>query len=125
MATSINSQLARQIRLLHLVDGLAGSEIARRLSLSTSCINKVLCFVTWANQDQDLQALPRPVHKGGGSSPGSYTKPRRTCFECRHFLENHRRCDLDFPECRRSNFREACHCNCFQPHNQSDQPWPT
>ena len=120
MATSIDSPLARQIRILHLIDGLPGAEIARRFSLSNSCVSKVLRFVTWADQDHDLRALPRPEHKGGGSRPGTYTKPHRTCFDCRHFLEDRRRCDLDFPECSRSQYREACHCNCFRPHQSPD-----
>jgi len=112
-AVAITPQLARKIRTLQFIDRLSGSEIARQHSLSPSAVNKVLRWATFPDQDHDLRAIPKPHHPGGGYSRGPIrTTVGPSCLDCVHITAD-QLCDLDFPECRTSRFKEARHCSAF------------
>ena len=61
-----DAKAVREIRLLHLCDGIAASQIARDLGVNMSCISRIVNWKSWAQQDEDLRAIPKPGHKGGG-----------------------------------------------------------
>ena len=114
---AITPQLARTIRTLHLIDRLSGSEIARRVDLTPSAVNKILRWEHHHNQDHDLRSIPKPHHPGGGFSRGpirANASARPSCLDCIHITPD-KHCSLEFPECRKSKYLEAKNCCCFIP----------
>ena len=69
-----DANAVREIRLLHLCDGIAASQIARDLGVNVSCISRIVNWKSWAGQDQDLRAIPKP----GTRVATSTTAPRAT-----------------------------------------------
>ena len=120
-----DSKTVREIRLLHLCDGIAASQIARDLGVNVSCISRIVNWKSWAHQDEDLRAIPKPAHKGGGDyhqlKPEGYEKPappqRLTCRNCLHLNTNTGVCDFGFPESLTSAYTFAAKCNVYQPIN--------
>ena len=116
----LDAKTVREIRLLHLCDGISASQIARDLRMNVSCISRIVNWKAWAHQDEDLKVIPKPAHKGGGwrnRKPKQVTtslKPIVTCRQCIH-LTDAGRCGLGFPECIKSAYKEAKHCYCFTP----------
>ena len=120
-----DAKTVREIRLLHLCDGIAASQIARDLGVNVSCISRIVNWKAWAHQDEDLRAIPKPGHKGGGDyhqlKPEGYVKPapaqRLTCRNCLHLNNNTGVCDFGFPESLTSAYTFAAKCNVYQPIN--------
>ena len=120
-----DAKTVREIRLLHLCDGIAASQIARDLGVNLSSISRIVNWKSWAHQDEDLQAIPKPGHKGGGKyhllKPEGYVKPapaqRLTCRNCLHLNNNTGVCDFGFPESLTSAYTFAAKCNVYQPIN--------
>jgi len=87
-----DAKQVREIRLLHLCDGIAASQIARDLGVNVSCISRIVNWKAWAHQDEDLRAIPKPAHKGGGDyhRPKGDVVPvtRLTCRKCLHLNSN-------------------------------------
>jgi hypothetical protein len=113
----LDAQTVREIRLLHLCDGLSVSEISRRVGMNVSCISRIVRWHSWATQDDDLRAIERPVHKGGGyhnrTPKLNADEPApATCRQCIH-LTKLGQCGLEFPECIKSAYKEAKNCNAF------------
>jgi hypothetical protein len=113
----------REIRLQHLCDGVAASQIARDLGVNLSSISRIVNWKSWAHQDEDLRAIPKPGHKGGGKyhllKPEGYVKPapaqRITCRSCLHLNDNTGVCDFGFPESLTSAYTFAAKCSVYQP----------
>jgi hypothetical protein len=118
----LDPKQVREIRLLHLCDGVAASQIARDLGVNVSCISRIVNWKAWAHQDEDLRAIPKPGHKGGGDyhqlKPEGYVKPappqRLTCRSCLHLNSNTGVCDFGFPESLTSAYTFAAKCNVYQ-----------
>lgn len=116
----LDARTVREIRLLHLCDGVSASQIARDHSINVSCISRIVNWRAWAHQDEDLKVIPKPAHRGGGNyhlherkQPAA--KPAKpTCRQCIHLTKDGR-CGLEFPECIRSGFKEAARCSAFVP----------
>ena len=116
-----DAKTVREIRLLHLCDGIAASQIARDLGVNVSCISRIVNWKTWAQQDEDLRVIPKPAHKGGGD----YHRPkgvpvvaaRLTCRTCLHLNSNTGVCDFGFPESLTSAYTFAAKCSVYQPIN--------
>jgi hypothetical protein len=113
----LDAQTVREIRLLHLCDGLSASEISRRVGMNVSCISRIVRWHSWATQDDDLRVIERPIHRGGGyhnrtPKPKTEEPARPTCRQCIH-LTKAGRCGFEFPECIRSGFKEAAKCSAF------------
>ena len=117
----LDAKTVREIRLLHLCDGVSASQIARDLQMNVSCISRIVNWKAWAHQDEDLKAIPKPIHKGGGwhnrkpkTKPAtSGLKPIVTCRQCIHLTDDGN-CGFGFPECLKSGYKEAKNCNVFQ-----------
>ena len=119
----LDAKTVREIRLLHLCDGVSASQIARDLQIHLSCVSRIVNWRAWAHQDEDLKVIPKPTHRGGSSyhqpkpegyvSPGKLA-PVRTCRSCLH-LNNEGLCDFGFPECLKSAYKEANRCNVYTP----------
>ena len=122
----LDAKTVRDIRLLHLCEGISASQISRDLQMNISCISRIVNWKAWARQDHDLRVIPKPVHKGGHAyhtRPTDYSKlsrpePKRSCRGCLH-LNDDGLCDFGFPECLRSGYREAETCNVYQPLKQT------
>jgi hypothetical protein len=120
-----DAKTVREIRLQHLCDGVAASQIARDLGVNVSCISRIVNWKAWAHQDEDLRVIPKPGHKGGGKyhllKPEGYVKPapaqRITCRSCLHLNDNTGICDFGFPESLTSAYTFAAKCNVYQPTN--------
>jgi hypothetical protein len=116
-----DAKTVREIRLLHLCDGIAASQIARDLGVNVSCISRIVNWKSWAGQDQDLRAIPKPVHKGGGDYHRPKSDPvvptRLTCRKCLHLNSNTGVCDFGFPESLTSAYTFAAKCSVYQPLN--------
>ena len=118
-----DAKTVREIRLLHLCDGIAASQIARDLGVNLSSISRIVNWKSWAHQDEDLRAIPKPGHKGGGKyhllKPEGYVKPapaqRITCRSCLHLNDNTGVCDFGFPESLTSAYTFAAKCSVYQP----------
>ena len=119
----LDARTVREIRLLHLCDGISASQIARDVQMNVSCISRIVNWKSWAHQDEDLKVIPKPAHKGGehyhqprpeGSEKIELLEPKRTCRGCLH-LNDDGLCGFGFPECLRSGYKEAKNCNVFQP----------
>jgi hypothetical protein len=113
----LDAKTVREIRLLHLCDGVSASQIARDLQMNVSCISRIVNWKAWAQQDEDLKAIPKPVYKGGGyhsRKPEPKLEPpkRQTCRQCIH-LTKEGRCGLEIPECISSAYKEAARCSAF------------
>ena len=119
----LDTKTVREIRLLHLCDGISASQIARDLKMNVSCISRIVNWKAWAHQDEDLKVIPKPGHKGGDKyhlpkpeghvSPGPMG-PSRSCRSCLH-LNDDGLCGFGFPECLKSAYKEARKCNVYQP----------
>lgn len=114
-----DSKTVREIRLLHLCDGISASQIARDLGVNVSCISRIVNWKAWAGQDEDLKVIPKPGHKGGEK----YHRPktdtpepvlRFTCRSCLHLNDNTGICDFGFPECLSSGYRFATKCPVYK-----------
>ena len=123
--SSFDAKTVREIRLQHLCDGVSASQIARDLEVTVSCISRIVNWEAWAGQDNDLQVIPKPGHKGGiryhlpktkkktkGPISPDPPAPPRSCRSCLH-LNDSGLCGFDFPECLKSGYREAKKCNCY------------
>ena len=112
----LDAKTVREIRLLHLCDGISASQIARDIQMNVSCISRIVNWKAWAHQDEDLKVIPKPIHKGGGInkriSESTTLKPIYTCRQCLHLTKNGC-CGLGFPECIKSAYKEAKNCNAF------------
>ena len=122
----LDARTVREIRLLHLCDGVSASQIARDLQLNVSCISRIVNWKAWAHQDEDLRGIPKPDHRGGGQyhqpKPEGYIKPeptppkrKPTCRSCLHLNDVTGICDFGFPECLATAYKEARTCNCYSP----------
>jgi len=113
-----DSKTVREIRLLHLCDGIAASQIARDLGVNVSCISRIVNWKSWAHQDEDLRGIPKPVHKGGGDYHRPKSDPvaaaRLTCRSCLHLNDNTGVCDFGFPESLTSAYTFAAKCSVYQ-----------
>jgi len=113
-----DAKTVREIRLQHLCDGIAASQIARDLEVNVSCISRIVNWKSWAQQDEDLRGIPKPVHKGGGDyhRPKSDPVPvtRLTCRKCLHLNSNTGVCDFGFPESLTSAYTFAAKCSVYQ-----------
>jgi hypothetical protein len=111
----------REIRLQHLCNGIAASQIARDIGVNVSCISRIVNWKSWAQQDEDLRAIPKPVHKGGGDYHRPKGDPvpvtRLTCRKCLHLNSNTGVCDFGFPESLTSAYTFAAKCSVYQPLN--------
>jgi hypothetical protein len=116
-----DAKTVREIRLLHLCDGIAASQIARDLGVNVSCISRIVNWKAWAHQDEDLRAIPKPGHKGGGDYHRPKGDPvvaaRPTCRKCLHLNNNTGVCDFGFPESLTSAYTFAAKCSVYQPLN--------
>jgi hypothetical protein len=113
----LDAKTVREIRLLHLCDGISASQIARDHSINVSCISRIVRWHSWATQDDDLRVIERPIHRGGGDhsrtpKPMTDEPVAPTCRQCIH-LTKAGRCGFEFPECIRSGFKEAAKCSAF------------
>jgi len=117
----LDPKQVREIRLLHLCDGVSASQIARDLGVNVSCISRIVNWKSWAHQDEDLRAIPKPGHKGGGDYHQPKSDPvvptRLTCRSCLHLNSNTGVCDFGFPEGLTSAYTFAAKCNVYQPTN--------
>ena len=122
----LDSKTVREIRLLHLCDGVSASQISRDLKMNVSCISRIVNWKAWAHQDEDLKAIPKPSHKGGTAyhqpKPEQNTSlepvapvARVTCRTCIHLNDNSGICDFGFPECLSSAYKFASKCCVYQP----------
>ena len=121
---SIDDATVRRIRLHYIDGGESISAIARSYQLSVPCVSRLCRWMTWAYQDADLKAMPRPVHKRGISQPlteeekearqiaGNRKRPKFSCLQCLH-LNNNGNCGFGFPECLSTGYSEASKCNAF------------
>ena len=116
-----DAKTVRKIRLQHLCDGIAASQIARDLEVNVSSISRIVNWKAWAQQDEDLRAIPKPVHKGGGDYHRPKSAPvvaaRLTCRTCLHLNDNTGVCDFGFPESLTSAYTFAAKCSVYQPIN--------
>jgi hypothetical protein len=116
-----DAKTVREIRLLHLCDGIAASQIARDLEVNVSCISRIVNWKAWAHQDEDLRVIPKPGHKGGGDYHRPKSDPvvptRLTCRKCLHLNSNTGVCDFGFPESLTSAYTFAAKCSVYQPLN--------
>ena len=116
-----DAKTVREIRLQHLCDGIAASQIARDLEVNVSSISRIVNWKSWAHQDEDLRAIPKPVHKGGGDYHRPKGAPvvvtRLTCLKCLHLNDNTGICDFGFPESLTSAYTFAAKCSVYQPIN--------
>jgi len=114
-----DAKTVREIRLQHLCDGVAASQIARDLEVDVSSISRIVNWKAWAHQDEDLRAIPKPAHKGGGDyhRPKGDVVPvtRLTCRKCLHLNINTGVCDFGFPESLTSAHTFAAKCSVYQP----------
>jgi hypothetical protein len=115
----LDAKTVREIRLLHLCDGVSASQIARDVQMNVSCISRIENWKSWAHQDEDLRIIPKPIHKGGDSYHGINATPDKTklnlaytCRQCIHLTKNGC-CGFGFPECIKSAYKEAKNCNAF------------
>jgi hypothetical protein len=122
----LDTKTVREIRLLHLCDGISASQIARDLQMNVSCISRIVNWKAWAHQDEDLRVIPKPGHRGGGvyhqPKPEGYVKPeplepkpRMTCRSCVHLNDDSGVCDFRFPECLSSAYKFAAKCCVYKP----------
>ena len=122
----LDAKTVREIRLLHLCDGVSASQIARDLKMNVSCISRIVNWKSWAHQDEDLRVIPKPAHKGGNAyhqpKPEGYVSPdplspvpRATCRTCVHLNDDSGICDFGFPECLSTAYKEAANCCCYKP----------
>ena len=113
-----DAKTVREIRLQHLCDGIAASQIARDLGVNVSCISRIVNWKAWAHQDEDLRGIPKPGHKGGGDYHQLKGAPvvaaRLTCRKCLHLNDNTGVCDFGFPESLTSAYTFAAKCNVYQ-----------
>jgi len=110
-----DSKTVREIRLQHLCDGIAASQIARDLEVNVSSISRIVNWKAWAHQDEDLRVISKPGHKGGPVYHGIIAKPSKpiyTCRQCLHLTKDGC-CGFGFPECINSAYKEAKKCNAF------------
>lgn len=117
----LDARTVREIRLMHLCDGLSASEIGRQVGMNVSCISRIVRWNSWAHQDEDLRVIERPIHRGGGDhrktpNPMADELASPTCRQCIH-LTKAGRCGFEFPECIRSGFKEAAKCSAFVPNH--------
>jgi hypothetical protein len=120
--TTLDDATVRRMRLAHLMEGESASALARIFGVSIPCASRICRWLSWAHTDPDLKLLPRPIHRGGGSRPGTAAHGRDreqrmftvgpTCRECIH-LDDRGCCGLGFPECLNTNYKEAAKCNAF------------
>ena len=121
----LDAKTVREIRLLHLCDGVSASQISRDLKINVSCISRIVNWKAWAHQDEDLKAIPKPSHKGGTAyhqpKPEQITSlepvapvARVTCRTCIHLNDNSGICDFGFPECLSSAYKFASKCCVYQ-----------
>jgi hypothetical protein len=114
-----DAKTVREIRLQHLCDGIAASQIARDLEVNVSSISRIVNWKSWAQQDEDLRGIPKPVHKGGGDYHRPKGAPvvaaRLTCRSCLHLNDNTGVCDFGFPESLTSAYTFAAKCSVYQP----------
>ena len=115
---NLTPSLVRQIRMDHFLDQKTVCDIARDYLLSNSCVSRILTWGSWANQDLDLKGLPRPPHSASNHrlTPEQKLQNLRqgiTCTSCQFFDQKTRDCDLGFPECIASQYREAKHCAAY------------
>ena len=122
----LDAKTVREIRLLHLCDGVSASQISRDIKMNVSCISRIVNWKAWAHQDEDLKAIPKPSHKGGTAyhqpKPEQSTSlepvapvARVTCRTCIHLNDNSGICDFGFPECLSSAYKFASKCCVYQP----------
>ena len=113
-----DAKTVREIRLLHLCDGIAASQIARDLEVNVSSISRIVNWKAWAHQDEDLRGIPKPSHKGGGDYHRPKGAPvvaaRPTCRSCLHLNINTGVCDFGFPESLTSAYTFAAKCSVYQ-----------
>ena len=116
-----DAKTVREIRLQYLCDGIAASQIARDLEVNVSSVSRIVNWKSWAQQDEDLRAIPKPEHKGGGDyhRPKGAPVPvtRLTCRKCLHLNDNTGVCDFGFPESLTSAYTFAAKCSVYQPIN--------
>ena len=108
----LNSEIVRQIRLLHFCDGVSVSQIANDLKMHNSSVSRILNWLAWTHQDYDLRGLPKPRRKDGHHVKLERPEPKPTCRDCLH-LNQRGNCGFGFPECHTSAFKEAAQCNAF------------
>jgi hypothetical protein len=122
----LDAKTVREIRLLHLCDGISASQISRDLKMNVSCISRIVNWKSWAHQDEDLRVIPKPGHKGGDKyhlpKPEGYASPdplspvaRVTCRTCIHLNDDSGICDFGFPECLSSAYKFAAKCCVYKP----------
>jgi hypothetical protein len=117
----LDAKTVREIRLLHLCDGISASQIARDLQMNVSCISRIVNWKAWAHQDEDLKVIPKPVHKGGGwhnrkpKTKSLEPVSRITCHTCVHLNDKSGVCDFGFPECLSSAYKYAAKCCVYKP----------
>jgi len=115
-----DAKTVREIRLQHLCDMVSASQIARDLGVNVSCVSRIVNWKSWAGQDQDLRAIPKPGHKGGDKYHRPKTDPvvpvvRLTCRTCLHLNDDTGICDFGFPECLSSAYAFASKCCVYKP----------